>query len=241
MQQSLKIKPDFHLARLNLAYKNYYRGDLEGMLREFDAILAHDEAELDKVSFRSRNGRRDAYPFSGYVRYERSRFLMFANRNDEALEGSDWLIAHYPTNSQAFVLRGQILRSKNNDVEALKDYSHAVELDPEDVDARRGRGWTLFVLEKLNEAMIEADWLARPTSSARGDGFRLRAYIHKRLGDSEQALLDYEEAFQNDSEILRQTQERMVQLGYISSQAGNTYGEEFRNGVRACIADPECY
>lgn len=238
LQQSLEIKPDFHLARLNLAYKNYMRGDLEGMLREFDRILAHNEAELDKVSFRSGSGKREAYPFSGHVRYERSKYLMFANHNDEALEGINWLIAHYPKAAPAFVLRGQILNRGNQKADALQDYSHAVELDPENVDARRGKAWTLFSLKKMDEAMAEADWLVQPTSPVRGEGFRLRAYINKRLGHGDQALLDYEEAFRNDREILRQTQQLVVELGYASTDSS---GEEFRNGMRACIADPECY
>lgn len=238
LQQALEIKPDFHLARLNLGYKDYYRGDLEGMLREFDTILAHDAEELDKVSFRSGNGRRDAYPFSGHVRYERSKFLIFARRNEEALEGVNWLIAHFPNVAPAFVLRGQILRGQDKESDALKDYSRAVELDPADVDARRGKAWTLLSLGKMDEAMAEADWLAQPTSPVRGEGFRLRAYINKKLGLGDQALLDYEEAFRNDREILSQTQQLVVELGYASPDSS---GEEFRNGMRACIADPECY
>ncbi|WP_162914082.1 tetratricopeptide repeat protein [Taklimakanibacter lacteus] len=238
LRQSLEIKPDFHLARLNLAYKNYMRGDLEGMLKEFDTILAHDAGELDKVSFRSGGPRRGTYPFSGYVRYERSKYLIFARRNEEALEGVNWLIAHYPNVASAFVLRGQILRGQNKESDALKEYSHAVELDPADVDARRGKAWTLFSLEKMGEAMAEADWLAQRTSPVRGEGFQLRAYINKKLGLGDQALLDYEEAFRNDREILRRTQRLVVELGYASADSS---GEEFRNGMRACIADPECY
>jgi len=240
LRQSLEIKPDFHLARLNLAYRDYHLGDIDGMLREFDTILAHDDAELDKVSFQFDRALREPYPFSGYVRYERARFLMYANRNDEALAGFNWLIAHYPKTASAFVLRGQILRHNHNEVGALRDYSRAIELDPANADARKGKAWTLFSLERLDEAMVETDWLTSGFSPVRGHGYRLRAYIDKKRGNADQALLDYEEAFRYDREVLRETQARMIELGYLSSQSGGNYTEEFRSGLRACIADPEC-
>ena len=59
-----------------------------------------------------------------------------------ALADFDWLISRYPKIALAFVFRGQVLRHKNNDIDALKDYSRAVELDPQNADARRGKGWT---------------------------------------------------------------------------------------------------
>jgi len=241
LQQSLQINPNLHLARLNLAYKYYYRGDIEGMLREFGTILKHDDAELDKVSFRRTAGLGEEYAFGAHVRFERAKYLMFANRNNEAIAGFNWLISNYPKAASAFVLRGQILRYSNNEADALKDYSHAVELDPSNVEARRGKAWTLFELKRLDEAMAESDWLTSSFSPVRGEGYRLRAYIDKMRGNGDQALLDYEEAFRLDREIFRRTQERMIELGYVSSQSGGNYTEEFRNGVRACIADPECY
>ena len=240
LRQAVEIDPNFHLARLDLAYKNYYRGDLEAMLKEFGTILAHDEAELDKVAFRSTYGNREAYPFSAYVRYQRGMFLMFAHRDDEALADFNWLISRYPKIALAFVFRGQVLRDKNNDIDALKDYSRAVELDPQNADARRGKGWTLLGMKKFDEAIVDADWMAGPGSPIRGEGYQLRAAISKERGDNDQALLDLEEAFRNDPELLSQMQQRLAELGYISAQSGTVYSEEIRNGVRACIADPGC-
>lgn len=239
VRQAVEIDPGFHLARLNLAYKQYYRGDLGAMMKEFDTLLSHSEAELDKVSFRSGSGRQDIYPFGAHVRHERARFLMLARRDDQALPDINWLISHHPKISAPFVLRARILWGSDK-IGALKDYGRAIEVDPYSVDARRERGWALLSLGKFDEAMADANWITETVSSAQSEGFHLRAKIAKKRGDREQALRDYEEAFRNDPQLLLLMQERLVGLGYVSRHAGNVYSEEIRNGVKACIADPEC-
>jgi len=75
---------------------------------------------------------------------------------------------------------------------------------------------------------------------AQGEGYRLRAAIAKRQGDRRQALQDYEEAFRNDPRFLRIMQERLAGLGYLSRHYSTAYSEETRNGMMACIIDPEC-
>jgi len=54
LRQSLEINPDFHLARLNLAYRNYYLGDLEGMVGvaepEHRLPRGHDLRDLGSAS-----------------------------------------------------------------------------------------------------------------------------------------------------------------------------------------------
>lgn len=233
----MDIDPDFHLARLNFAYKQYYyRGDIEAMLREFQAILSHDEAELDKVSFWRKKG--DAL-FAAHVRGERAKHLLLAGRDTEALADVEWLISRHPDMSSAFFMRGQILRNKKDTIEAVKDYGRAIELEPGNVDARRERGWVLLGMEKFDEALIDATEIIGGFR-AQGDGYWLRAEIAKRQGDRGQALQDYEEAFRNDPRVLRTMRERLVGLGYLSRHSSGAYSEETRNGMMACVIDPEC-
>lgn len=237
LQQALDIDPDFHLARLNFAYKQYYyRGDIEAMLREFQAILSHDEAELDKVSFWRKKG--DAL-FAAHVRQERARHLLLAGRDTEALADIEWLISRHPNMSSAFFMRGQIRRNKKDTIEAVKDYGRAIELDPGNVDARRGRGWSLLGMGRYDEALIDAIEIIGGFRE-QGEGYRLRAEIAKRQGDRRQALQDYEEAFRNDPRFLRIMQEQLAGLGYLSRHYSTAYSEEMRNGMMACIVDPEC-
>lgn len=237
LQQALDIDPDFHLARLNFAYKQYYyRGDIEAMLREFQAILSHDEAELDKVSFWRNKG--DAL-FAAHVRGERARHLLLAGRDTEALADVEWLISRHPDMSSAYFMRGQIRRNKKDAIEAVKDYGRAIELEPGNVDARRERGWVLLGMEKFDEALIDATEIIGGFR-AQGDGYWLRAEVAKRQGDRGQALQDYEEAFRNDPRLLRMMRERLVGLGYLSRHSSGAYSEETRNGMMACVVDPEC-
>jgi tetratricopeptide (TPR) repeat protein len=237
LQQALDIDPDFHLARLNFAYKQYYyRGDVEAMLREFQTILSHDEAELDKVSFRRKE--RDVL-FAAHVRRERARHLLLAGRDTEAMADVEWLISRHPNMSAAFFMRGQILRNKKDTIEAVKDFGRAIELDPGNVDAKRVRGWSLLNMGRYDEAMVDATELIGGFRE-QDEGYRLRAEIAKLQGDRKQALQDYEEAFRNNPRFLRIMQERLAGLGYLSRHYSTSYSEEMRNGMMACIVDPEC-
>ena len=240
LRQALEIDPNFHLARLHLAYKEYYyRGDLNAMLKEFETLLNKGEAELDKVSFRTIQGTRGTYPFSAEVRYERAKQLMGAKRNDQALSDVDLLIARYPSMAPAFALRGQILQTRRDEIGAIQDYDRAIELDPSNIDARHGRAWAYFYLQRFDEAAGEANWLVEAGPLTAGDGFYLRAQTYKRQGNNEQAFNAYLEAFQYDPRALAVTRQRMVELGYVAA-SNEEYNEEFRNGVRACVADPDC-
>lgn len=236
-RQALEADPELHLARLNIAYQQYfYLGDVEAMLKEFQTILSHDEANLDKVTFQMRE---KGVFFAAHVRRERARYLMLAGRDDEALLDVDWLISHHPTMASAYLLRGQILRNKKDIIEAVKDYGRAIELDPGNVDARRERGWSLLGMGRYDEALTDATEIIGGFR-AQGEGYRLRAAIAKRQGDRRQALQDYEEAFRNDPRFLRIMQERLAGLGYLSRHYSTAYSEETRNGMMACIIDPEC-
>lgn len=237
LRQALEADPDLHLARLNVAYQQYfYLGDFEAMLKEFQTILNHDVADLDKVTFQMRE---KGVFFSAHVRRERARYLMLADRHDEARLDVDWLISRHPTMSSAYLMRGQILHNKQDVIGAVKDYGRAIELDPGNVDARRERGWALLGMEKYDEALVDATEIIGGFQ-AQGDGYRLRATIAKRQGDRGQALQDYEEAFRNDPRLLRIMRERLVGLGYLSQHSSGVYSEETRNGMMACVIDPEC-
>lgn len=237
LKQALEADPELHLARLNLAYQQYYYlGDVEAMLNEFQTILNHDEAELDKVTFQM--GEKGVL-FAAHVRRERAMHLMFAGREDEALVDLEWLISRHPTMASAYLLRGQILRNKKDVIAAIKDYGRAIELDPGNVDARRGRGWSLLSMGRYDEALVDATEIIGGFRE-QGEGYRLRAEIAKRQGDRGQALQDYEEVFRNDPRLLRIMQERLAGLGYLSRHYSTAYSEEMRNGMMACIVDPEC-
>jgi tetratricopeptide (TPR) repeat protein len=88
----------------------FARADYPTSISLFNQVLAEDPDH--RLSLLSRG--------SAFIR---------SNRLDEAMADFDRVIALYPENVQAYHLRGLAKASRGDDLEALKDFDKAIEMD----------------------------------------------------------------------------------------------------------------
>src|SRR5206468_2301880 len=74
-------------------------------------------------------------------------------------------IAEIPDSSQAFLLRGRVLQVQNKDKDAIADYKHSLELDPQNVSAAAHLAFLQDVSGQKVEATKTYSWLADLTDN----------------------------------------------------------------------------
>jgi len=76
--------------------------------------------------------------------------------------------------------------------------------------------------------------------STRGWAYRLRAVVKERKGEVDAAVEDYLAAFARDTRIFGDMSQKMQNRGYLDSGDIAIDAPAVRNGLRACVIDPEC-
>ncbi len=84
-----------------------------------------------------------------------------ANRTPQALQDLDLLLERQPDNFPAVLWRGRILESLADDDDAVKDYDHAVSLNPYSADARLALADALYRIGRPREAVGQYECLRR--------------------------------------------------------------------------------
>ncbi|AGA91774.1 Tfp pilus assembly protein PilF [Thioflavicoccus mobilis 8321] len=94
-----------------------------------------------------------------------------------------------PRSSQAWQMLGQINEQEQNWKAALAAYGRAVELAPENYEARIGKGRLLVAANRLNDAEVEADAVLNAVPDDPG-ALALRGAIERRRGNLDAAIAD---------------------------------------------------
>lgn len=241
-KQVLELNPNHYLARFNLVniYKDYY-GTYEDAISEYDKILQASDEELQKVRIFYSQGY-SHFDFRGDVRLERAAAVMQLERYPEVLAELSSLALAYPQVGDVFAVRAQLYNRLRKFNEAHADARLAIELEPYGFAQMESLVEALVGLGNHSQAISNADkFVSGPlAASIRGRILFWRGYANKALGNREEALQDFETSISYDQSSLPRLLTQLVQNKYYKGEVTDTYNERARNGLQACIIDPEC-
>jgi tetratricopeptide (TPR) repeat protein len=184
----------------------------------------------------------DGQDFYYTVRLERASMLRGIRQDDRALADYEWLISNYPKIPSAFVARADVRRNKGQMREALDDVDRAARLDPQGEDPKLLRIEIYFAMKRYAEAEKLSTEIIRKGGSVRALGIAHynRGWARKMLNQADLAMFDMEEAFARSPVYYHGMMQRMIENGYYEGSPGDGYSEFARNGLKACIIDPQC-
>lgn len=238
----LELDPNHYLSRLNLGtiYADR-KGDFDAAIAEYDRILSASDEDLNKVKL-WRDPVRPYFDLRGTVRADRVSALARKEKYAQALAEADGLVASYPDVGDAFVTRAHIYSRLRKFDEALADARTASKLEPDGDDQKALEVQTLVQLERYDDALSRAnEVLNKPMSEAViPDILFWRAYTKKKMHLPDEALQDFERSFLYKSWHLSAALTQAKQSGYYDGNVTDEYSERARDGLQACILDPEC-
>ncbi|MDP1699714.1 MAG: tetratricopeptide repeat protein [Aestuariivirga sp.] len=242
LKRALELDPNHHLARLNLAslYTHKQR-EFDAGLMEFDKILSASDEALRKVRI-FRDPVRPYFDFRDRVRNDRIAALVGKADYDAALAEADSLIARYPGIGDSYLMRAYIYQRLRKFTEALADARMASKFEPNGDDQKAVEIEALYQLQRYNDALTRAnEMLNQPITVATVPKILFwRAFTKKQLHLHEEALQDFEQSFSFKSWHLSAVLTQLRQSGYYDGDVMDPYSEKARNGLQACILDPEC-
>lgn len=242
LKRALELDPNHHLARLSLAslYTDQER-DFDAALMEFDKILSASDEVLRKVRI-FRDPVRPYFDFRDRVRNDRIAALIGKADYAAALAEADSLVARYPGIGDSYVMRAHVYERLRKFTEALADARMASKFEPNGDDQKALEIEALYQLQRYNDALTRAnEMLNQPISLATMPKILFwRAYTKKQLHLHEEALQDFEQSFSFKSWHLSAVLTQLRQSGYYDGNVTDPYSEKARNGLQACILDPEC-
>jgi len=241
-KRALELNPNHYLTRLNLAsiYANY-KGDYGAAISEYDRILSASEEDLSKVRM-WRDPNCPCYDFRGHVRFTRAELLYLMEEYPRALEDFERLISDYPSIADGYVGRGRIHQLRREFSKALTDAQTAIKLNPRWPAQRLLEIKALHYLRRYDEALLQATKLIDETDMqfALGEALFWRGYINKALHNNEDSLNDFERSFALHPQWQWAIVTQLRYSGYYDGEVSDYYSEKMRNGLQACIVDPEC-
>jgi tetratricopeptide (TPR) repeat protein len=172
---ALQIRPDYGDAYCN-------RGGCRAELGELDAAIS-DFTELTRL------GPADPAAF-----YNRAVALYSASKYELALTDLNRALVVGPDYVAAIRLRGCVRHELGNYQGALSDFTDAIERNGQDHAAFTGRAAAYFKLDRLDDALADANSALRITQKPLL--LSNRATILSKLGDFENALKDIERAIE---------------------------------------------
>ena len=242
LKRALELDPNHHLARLSLALLHTQQErNFDAGLMEFDKILSASDEQLRKVRI-MRDPVRPYFDFRDRVRNQRIAALIGKAEYSAALAEADSLVARYPRIGDSYVMRAHVYERLRKFTEALADARMAGKFEPNGDDQKAVEIEALYQLQHYNEALTRAnEMLNQPISLATMPKILFwRAFAKKQLHLHEEALQDFEQSFSFKSWHLSAVLTQLRQSGYYDGNVMDPYSEKARNGLQACILDPEC-
>jgi tetratricopeptide (TPR) repeat protein len=249
-EAALKIDPDYIMARSGLAqyYNNARQPDRA--LAEYDAILAYGKKKLNETKSFGQ-GRLESRDFYLGVAVKRLNLLIDEVRKSDvrnAANALDKLIDEYPTEPYLHVKKAQILKSESKFEAATREVRAAnlVCLSKFD-NTLCDEGLllevdTLFASNKYKEAIETSERVVGGsfTPWTKSNALHAIGVNRKRLGQKNEALDAFLKSIKTDSRQLRGLLTQLSQQGYYDGDVYDPMSREVRNGLEACMVDPEC-
>lgn len=217
----LAAVPENPAAWSNRAHAYFKLGDLAAARADIDraAQLAPDERTI--IENRIVIARQSAdwptvvsdashlleqFPNDAALRLERGKALANLDAFESAREDFDRAVVLSPS-AEAYYFRGRIHYELGRDDAAIYDFSKAIELDAELVDAYRRRAFAEYRQQRYLGAAQDCAEYARLRPED-GEGYYCRGIMLSRAGDQDAAIADYR---------------RAIELAQSPSMAGNAW------------------
>lgn len=249
-QQILRQHPQHHITRYNLALGYHcIDGNRKRQIVEYDRIIAAGRDEIKDIAYYSR---RDAAGFDFYAMVRETRAAAYQDMGDTsaALEDANWLKENYPESYDGYLLSALSLLHSGKDSEVLMNAEKALSISPRLPDAQYVKA-VILMRTKHDKELVEYATSVM-TSGVVNPHLPFIVYArgvaNKRLGNRDQAILDFNAAMLADDDSVRMVHTQLVQSGYMygkDSEAGGARSPDFRspefiNALAACTIDPEC-
>lgn len=241
-KRALELNPDHHLTRFNLAQLYYNRyNEMDRALAEYDIILRASDEELSKIKVWREPGE-PKFDLRAETRIGRAYVRIQLQDFPKALAEFNDLVTLYPQRSDVLSGRSQVYSAIYQYSEALIDAEAAIKINPYGEIQKVVRVKALYHLGRLEEALTAADKVLNSAISnqSRGEVLFWRAYINKKLDRPEDVLRNFEQSFALEPHFLKGSLYRLKNFGYYEGEMTDNYSERARNGLQACIVDPEC-
>ncbi len=172
----------------------YKMADPASVLDDFDRALELDPQNIDFLT-------------------ERANFLLFSMSDEKrGLEDAALLIKLDPKNSAHFSRRGQVFHFAGRFTEAIRDYSAALELSPDDFLIRHFRAQAYFNTKKYRAALADVNLLLADKTVKSSSLHELRAKIYRKMGKKTLAAADERRAKELSEEFQREFDRTKEQL-----------------------------
>jgi len=236
--EALKIDPAEPYALLHRSQIFADHQQFDQAFNDADALVAIAPDVINRQGFIDPQSRiRD---FHVIALKNRARLYEQTSRYDLARRDLDAAV-NYKAVPEALVARGEFLwKQRGQDEEALKDLEAATALDPNDSRTHDLRGMVLMRLRRP-ELALRAFGQAIRHEPDDAYALRMRARAHRELGQTEEAVRDFEAAMMIDPAIARETIPALLKAGYWTSrEPPKSLTPEFRDAIRACMLDTTC-
>jgi len=117
--------------------------------------------------------------------------------------------------------RGTAYRRIGRYEQALSDFNHALQLEPNSVGLRYARGITYFQIGDLKSAQIDLDWVLAKDPTF-GLAYYYRALIHHNEGNYQRANDDYKNAVRVEAGLPR----KFYQTALQDVSTGTEWGQQ---------------
>ncbi len=237
--KAIELDPAEYHARLNRAILSHGSGRHLEALRDLDALLLADEADLNATYLHWRPG---SYPnFVSVVRHERAKVLQSLDSVEEAIAELESLLAEEPEFAEAALhySRWTVMYTDDSS-RAERAVDRALQAHPD--------MWSLLIERARLLAIANREAAARAilADSKRfedanvGEFFLDRAIVWRVLHENKAAEIDLISAMELDRALFDRMAGRMQELGYLMDLPGVDPRKAFANALTACSYDFFC-
>jgi len=222
LELALEVYDELEPCLSNQPLIYYNRGYIYSITKEYDSALKNYKEALELT---------DDASYRANVNLEIGRIFSIRGEYDVAINHCNEVITYNPNNSYAYLLRGWNYQNLKEYNKGIADYSRALELEEElneDVLLRRGNLY--MIMDEYEEAIKDFDKLMEMDSKFVNQNFyNNRAYVLRKLGDYERALINIRKAIAIDD------QNGVFFLTYAEINAYMDYKEGFYKNIDRAI------
>jgi tetratricopeptide (TPR) repeat protein len=243
-RQALDIKPDYVLAKSNLAvFLMNEKRDFSQALKLLDEILALPTETLDRQQYlRSPEELKINFTLRGVALKRKTESLYELKQYDEALKVIEKLEKEWPTDLFVNLAKSNVMLQLEQYSEAIKYADLAVDNGRYAIGAASNK---LIALKELGEfaKLIEvaSQTLDRPSSIYdQGTAYSMRSLAYRKQGKFAEAKADIIKAMYTDSFHYGDVIRKLIQFKYYDGSETDMMNSRMEVAIEACMVDPNC-
>jgi tetratricopeptide (TPR) repeat protein len=243
LEQALESDPDHPRALFSLAVTLVEEfGQINEGLAVFDRLFAVDRARVETTTYYRPPGWR-FHPNFYVIALEERAEIKSRLKIKDGIDDFNEVIRLAPDYAQAYLGRSHYyLNVARDPIKALADSQKAQELEPNRQEPLMSLVQSLMSLKRYDSLLpIAQQLIERPgTVEGRSYGYHGRYLVYKSQGRHEEAFADGQQWLAHAPYYIPTVKTRLERRGYFSGPHDYDMTEEFLNGFKACIIDPDC-